>query len=190
MSWDAENETLIRAEMRAGKGFTITRARDAVPHGGRPQRGSDAPGFELHPSILRGLKQVRETADCGGATAMTLFSMPTLHVSYVWFKSGYPLPLHSHDADCYYLVIAGSMRVGTETLEKGDGVLIPGGAPYTVHPGEDGVEFLEMRTSPDYDTHYRAKTDTYWDRVRDTRIARKDVWAEEQAPYGLVPVKG
>jgi hypothetical protein len=39
-------------------------------------------------------------------------------VSYAWFKSGYPLPLHSHDADCYYLVIAGSMKVGSEVLER------------------------------------------------------------------------
>ena len=33
--------------------------------------------------------------------ALTLFSNPTLHVSYIWFKSGYPLSLHSHDIDCY-----------------------------------------------------------------------------------------
>jgi mannose-6-phosphate isomerase-like protein (cupin superfamily) len=188
MSWEAENEALIREETKERKapGFTITRGKDAHPHMGRKQRGADEPGFELHPAILRGMQQFRETADCGGAAALTLFSMPTLHVSYVWFKSGYPLPLHSHDADCYYLVIAGSMKVGTEVLEKGDGVLIPGGAPYTVSPGEQGVEFLEMRTSPDYDTHYRAKTDAYWDRVADTRRARKEIWAQEKAPYGFL----
>jgi len=134
------------------------------------------------------MQQFRETADCGGATALTLFSMPTLHVSYVWFKSGYPLPVHSHDADCYYLVIAGSMRVGNEELEKGDGALIPGGTAYTVTPGAEGVEFLEMRTSPDYDTHFRGKTDVYWDRIASTRRARKQIWAGEQAPYGLINV--
>jgi mannose-6-phosphate isomerase-like protein (cupin superfamily) len=188
MSWEAENEALIREEVKETRapGFTITRGRDAHPHTGRPQRGANEPGFELHPAILRGMQQFRETADCGGAAALTLFSMPTLHVSYVWFKSGYPLPLHSHDADCYYLVIAGSMKVGSEELLKGDGVLIPGGAPYTVTPGAEGVEFLEMRTSPDYDTHFRAKTDAYWDRVADTRRARKDIWAKEKAPYGLL----
>lgn len=188
MSLDAENAALLAEETRETKapGYTITRGRDAKPHMPRRQRDADMPGFELHPAVLRGLSQFRETADCGGATALTLFSMPTLHVSYVWFQSGYPLPLHSHDADCYYLVIAGSMKVGSEELLKGDGVLIPGGSPYTVNPGTDGVEFLEMRTSPDYDTHYRAKTDTYWDRVADTRRARKDIWAQESAPYGLL----
>jgi mannose-6-phosphate isomerase-like protein (cupin superfamily) len=189
MSWESENEALLREEARESRapGFTITRGKDAHPHTGRQQRGADGPDFVLHPAIQRGMQQFRETADCGGAMAMTLFAMPTLHVSYVWFQSGYPLPLHSHDADCYYLVIAGSMRVGSEELGKGDGVLIPGGAPYTVNPGPEGVEFLEMRTSPDYDTHFRAKTDAYWDRVAETRRARKDIWAREKAPYGLIP---
>jgi mannose-6-phosphate isomerase-like protein (cupin superfamily) len=186
MSWEAENEVLMRTEPGAAKGFTITRGKNAHPHMGRKQRGADAPGFELHPAILRGMQQFRETADCGGATAVTLFATDALHVSYVWFQSYYPLPLHSHDIDCYYLIIAGSMKVGTETLEKGDGVFIPGGSPYTVNPGEQGVEFIEMRTSPDYDTHYRAKTDAYWDRVAETRRARKEIWAVEPAPYGLL----
>jgi mannose-6-phosphate isomerase-like protein (cupin superfamily) len=186
MSWESENEALVHEERGSARGFTITRAGDAHPHTGRKQRGADAPGFELHPAILRGMQQFRETADCGGATAMTLFATDALHVSYVWFKSGYPLPLHSHDTDCYYLVIAGSMKVGTETIGKGDGVFIPAEVPYTVNPGDQGVEFIEMRTSPDYDTHYRAKTDAYWDRVADTRRARKDTWANEPAPYGLI----
>lgn len=189
MSWESDNEALRREEAKEAKaaGFVITRGKDARPHMGNPQRAAQLdPDFVQHPAIARGIEQFRETADCGGATALTLFSMPTLHVSYVWFKSNYPLPLHSHDADCYYLVIAGSMKVGTELLSKGDGVLIPGGSPYTVNPGDDGVEFIEMRTSPDYDTHYRAKTDAYWNRVADTRRARKDAWTQEKAPYGLL----
>lgn len=182
-------DTGTAGEDLAGPGYHFTRAAEAVPHTGRKQRGSDAEGFELHPAILRGLAQMREQADTGGAAALTLFSSPTVHVSYVWFKSGYPLPIHSHDADCYYLVIAGSMKVGSEVLGKGDGVNIPAGAPYTVTPLEDGVEFLEIRNSPDYDTHYRAKTDSYWDRLARTRRDRKEIWAGEKAPYGLIPLE-
>ena len=179
------DEEILKSRNRR---LMITRARNAKPHGPRTQRAANNPNFVLHPAIVRGMKQFLETADCGGATALTLFSMPTLHVSYIWFKSGYPLPVHSHDTDCYYLVIAGSMRIGSDVLEKGDGVLIPSGTPYTVSPGAEGVEFLEMRTSPDYDTHYRGKTDIYWDRIADTRRARKAIWALEQAPYGFIPI--
>lgn len=169
--------------------MTITRAGDAMPHMPHRQRNADEPGNEMHPAIARGLQLMRKHSDAGGATALVLFSSPTIHVSYVWFKSGYPLPLHSHDANCYYLIIAGSMRVGTEELRKGDGVLIPGGTPYTVEPGTEGVEFLEIRDSDDYDTNYRAKTDAYWDRMTAKRLEKRDVWANEKAPYGLVPAE-
>lgn len=187
MSLELQNLEIAREENN-GQGYVITRAGDAVPHMGRKQRGADDPGFEMHPAILRGLGQMREQSDTGGAAALTLFSSQTMHVSYVWFKSGYPLPIHSHDAECYYLVIAGEMKVGSEVLGKGDGVLIPADAPYSVTPLDKGVEFIEFRDSPDYDTHYRAKTDAYWDRVAATRRERKDIWAKEEAPLGLVPV--
>jgi mannose-6-phosphate isomerase-like protein (cupin superfamily) len=181
-----ETEQEARKHGEQTKGFRITRGKDSVPHTGKKQRASDDPEFVLHPSIARGMQLFRDTADCGGSVARTLFSTPTLHVSYIWFKSGFPLPLHSHDVDCYYLVIAGSMSVGVEELGKGDGVFIPAGMPYTVTPGGQGVEFIEMRTSPDYDTHYRAKSTTYWDRFAETRRARKAIWAKEKAPYGLI----
>lgn len=170
-------------------GYVFTRANEGVPHHQRKQRAADAPDFVPHPAVVRGLKLFGESA-AGGAAAQTLFSQPNLHVSYAWFKSGFPLPIHSHDTDCYYLVVAGSMKVGSEELGKGDGVLIPGGAPYTVTPGDEGVEFIEMRTSPDYDTHYRAKTDSYWDKVAQKQTASRERWADEKQPYGLIPVEG
>ena len=190
MTLEAESAEVIRGlteeQPRGAPGMVITRGKDGHHHTGRKQRGADGQGFELHPAIARGMAQMRESGDVGGAQAVTLFSSPAMHVSYVWFKSGYPLPIHSHDVDCFYQVFAGSMKVGTEELGKGDGVMIPAGVPYTVTPGAEGVEFFEFRTGEDYDTHYRAKTDSYWDRVAETRRERKAVWAEEKAPYGLL----
>lgn len=173
--------------MPSANGYQFTRANEGLPHVSRKPRAASDPDYVEHPAIIRGLDLFRNSGS-GGAAAHTLLRTPTLDVSYAWFKSGFPLPLHSHDVDCYYLVIAGEMKVGTEVLRKGDGVYIPGGAPYTVTPGEDGVEFIEMRTSPDYDTQYRAKTDSYWDRVAETLRERKGIWAQEKAPYGLIPV--
>jgi hypothetical protein len=172
----------------ARPGLTIVRASEGVTHRGFKQHAPPDGSVALHPAIERGMRLMRDTADAGGATVRTLFSSPGLHLSYVWFKSGFPLPLHSHDVDCYYQLIAGSMRIGMEELRKGDGVFVPAGVPYTVTPGASGAEFLEIRTSDDADTHYRAKTDAYWDRVANTRRARKDEWATEQAPYGLIPL--
>ena len=185
MTLESESAAVLETLPR-GPGMTITRAKDAHHHTGRKQRGSDAEGFALHPAIVRGMKKIYEGGNTGGAMAVTLFSSATMHVSYVWFKSGYPLPIHSHDVDCFYQIFAGSMRVGNDVLEKGDGVMIPGGVPYTVTPGVEGVEFFEFRSGEDYDTHYRAKSDTYWDRVAATHAERKPIWAEEKAPYGLL----
>ena len=184
MTLETETSAVLETLPR-GPGMTITRAADAHHHTGRKQRVADAPGFALHPAIMRGMQKIYEGGNSGGAMAVTLFASPGMHVSYVWFKSGYPLPIHSHDVDCFYQIFAGSMRVGNDVLEKGDGVMIPAGTPYTVTPGESGVEFFEFRTGEDYDTHYRAKTDSYWDRVAATHTERKAIWAEEQAPYGL-----
>ena len=164
--------------------FTIYRGKDAALYLGSRRRG--AAEENAHPAIQRGLKMMYETGASGGASVRVLFDSPELHLSYVWFKSGFPLPLHSHDVDCLYQIIAGSMRVGTEELGKGDGMFIPSGVPYTVTPGPDGVEFLEIRTRDDYDTHYRAKTDAYWDKIAATRTERAPIWTQEHAPYGLL----
>ena len=55
-------------------------------------------------------------AEGGGAgqKVTVAYSRPGLSLSHVWFKSGYPLPVHSHDVDCFYQIFAGSMRIGSE----------------------------------------------------------------------------
>jgi len=186
---DDENAAMIREEGHTS-GFVITRASEAEPMRPRKPRGVADPQAMLHPATLRGLQQMREDTGPPGAAAMVLFSSETMHVSYAWFKSGYPLPLHSHDADCYYLVVGGSMKVGSEVLGKGDGVLIPAGAPYTVTPLDEGVEFIEYRNAEDYDTNFRSKSDTYWDRIDEKRKASAERWASECQPFGLIPIPG
>lgn len=186
---DEANAEMIQQEGKA-RGFVFTKAADAAPMQPRKPRGVPDAAAMLHPATLRGLQQMREDSGPAGAAALVLFSSETIHVSYAWFKSGYPLPLHSHDADCYYLVVGGAMKVGTEILRKGDGVMIPGGAPYTVTPLEEGVEFIEVRNSEDYDTNFRSKSQAYWDKVAETRKARADAWATERPPVGFIPVPG
>lgn len=147
-------------------------------------RADDAPQH----AITDGMKRLGAAGMGNGATARVLYSSPDMHIGYVWFKSDFPLPLHSHDADCFYQIIAGSMRVGTKELGKGDGVLIPAGAPYTVTPGPDGVEFLEFRPTDDYDTRYRGKTDKYWEKLAGVAAAKQDAWESENPPFDLLGV--
>src|SRR5262249_26191684 len=63
-----------------------------------------------------------------------------------WFGPHFVLPRHSHDGDCLYYVLSGSLKMSSQELRPGDGFLVPDGAPYGYEAGPDGVEVLEFRT--------------------------------------------
>lgn len=63
-----------------------------------------------------------------------------------WFGPHYVLPRHTHDADCLYYVASGSLTMGNQVLEAGDGFFVPDGAPYGYEAGPEGVEVVEFRT--------------------------------------------
>lgn len=63
-----------------------------------------------------------------------------------WFGPHYVLPRHTHDGDCLYFVLEGSLIMGSQTLEAGDGFFVPSDAPYAYEAGPEGVIVLEFRT--------------------------------------------
>jgi quercetin dioxygenase-like cupin family protein len=63
-----------------------------------------------------------------------------------WFGPHFVLPRHSHDADCLYYVVEGSLVMGSRTVSAGNGFFVPAGAPYAYEAGPDGVVVLEFRT--------------------------------------------
>jgi quercetin dioxygenase-like cupin family protein len=63
-----------------------------------------------------------------------------------WFGPHYVLPRHTHDGDCLYYVVEGSLVMGSQVLEAGDGFFVPSGAPYAYEAGPDGVVVLEFRS--------------------------------------------
>jgi quercetin dioxygenase-like cupin family protein len=84
----------------------------------------------------------------GGHDAVLFRGEGEDHYSLVkaWFAPHYVLPRHSHDADCLYYIVEGSVVMGSQTLEAGDGFFVPAGAPYAYEAGPDGVAVLEFRT--------------------------------------------
>jgi quercetin dioxygenase-like cupin family protein len=112
---------------------------------------------------------VRQTDEEGG------FSL--LHI---WFKAGYPLPRHSHDADCMYYVISGEAIMGNQTLRAGDSFFVPADAPYVYEAGPDGVEVLEIRHGCDrFDMKIPDASEARWQAMTDAVIAGRDRWAAE-----------
>lgn len=117
-----------------------------------------------------------------GEHLRVLISMPGFSLTHVWFKKHYPLPLHSHDADCLYYIIAGSLRIGNETLGPRDGFFIPADMPYAYIPGDDGVELLEFRHSTHFTFVNHANGSAFWNKAIQTAQANAEDWRSAKRP--------
>jgi mannose-6-phosphate isomerase-like protein (cupin superfamily) len=112
----------------------------------------------------------RSAADSGG------FSLV-----HCWFKAEYPLPRHSHDADCMYYVISGEAHMGNQVLRAGDSFFVPADAPYGYTPGPDGVEILEIRKDCDrFDMQIADVSPERWQAMADTSAAHRERWTSER----------
>jgi hypothetical protein len=156
-------------------------------------RASDARDFEESGIMTSALPRAVEMAgsiaamEAGmmeGTTVRLLFEMPGLSLTHAWFKSGFPLPRHSHDVDCLYYILAGSLRIGTEELATGDGFLVGAAVPYAYVPGADGVEVLEFRASNHFDIRLFANNPAFWTRAVESVKAKRTEWANEAPPSG------
>jgi hypothetical protein len=154
-------------------------------------RGADAPDFSeisvmemvgVTPTIAAGIEAAQAEGVADGDMVKLLFAIPGMSLTYAWFKSGYPLPLHSHNADCLYYIIAGSLQLGTERLGKGDGFFVGSDVPYSYTPGPDGVEVLEFRTADSFDIRFLGKTKTFWDKTADAVRRERVNWPGQVPP--------
>jgi mannose-6-phosphate isomerase-like protein (cupin superfamily) len=140
----------------------------------------------LTPIIEQGLKDRVDAGVRDGSFAKILFNAPGFSLAYAWHKSDYPLPLHSHDSDCLYLVLAGEMRFGKEALGKGDGVFVPGNTPYTFVTGSDGVEFLEFRNITSWNIVFKSNNPASWMKSTEQTRALHETWLVEKQPLGFI----
>lgn len=119
-----------------------------------------------------------------GDRSVVLFKEPGergMSLIYLWFKSGYVLPPHSHDGDCLYYVIAGELHMGSHVLRKGDGMRIPAGHAYTYEAGPEGVEVLEFRNATHFEIALKG-TPANWERIATVFRERASVWKSEAIP--------
>ena len=137
---------------------------------------------DLTPAIADGVSRWVGAGVAEGNITKVLFAIPGMSLTYAWVKSGFPLPLHSHNADCLYYIIGGSIRLGTEDLGKGDGFFVGADVPYTYKPGPEGVEILEFRKVDTFDMKFQGKTEAYWDKIVAAMEDNRPNWAEEAAP--------
>lgn len=142
------------------------------------------PMVDMTPAIVEGLTAfAKAQGEAGsGQQVNMVYSRPGVSLTHVWFKSGYPLPLHAHASDCVYFILAGSVRMGEEQLGPGDGFFVGSDVPYTYETGPEGVEVLEFRTTDDFNIKFMAKNKAAWDKTVAKAEARRQAWETELPP--------
>jgi hypothetical protein len=127
----------------AKRRIEIFRSTDAVDNGG-PQGirggGTSSPEAQAKMKVLRDAGR-----DDGVVSSLLYHHKDAFSLIHLWIKPGYPLPRHSHDSDCLYYVVGGSIVMGTETLRASDGFFVPKDAYYVYVGGPDGCELIEVR---------------------------------------------
>lgn len=154
-------------------------------------RAAEAPSFdEIDVMAVEGVSpELGDTfarlIDAGfkeGETVKLLFSAPGFSLTYAWFKSGFPLPRHSHDADCLYYIVGGSLSLGSEVLGKGDGFFVPADGAYAYTPGPEGVEVLEFRTAERFNIRFLVGNPGFWTKALATIESERSGWASQRPP--------
>ena len=154
---------------------------------GEPLTETQMPMEGVDESVTAAFSKLMEigAAEAGGETVRCLFKEPKddgLSLCYAWFKSGFVLPRHSHDADCVYYVVAGELKLGNQVLRKGDGFFVPNGAPYSYQAGPEGVEVLEFRNATKFHIRFRNNDDAHWNRIANSYRENAPRWSDETVP--------
>jgi hypothetical protein len=154
-------------------------------------KGGEAPdaiaaGIMTYPTFTpleaERMKIIAGDGEASGAETRLLFNVPGFSLVHVWFKKHYPLPLHSHDADCLYYIIAGSLEIGAQTLGPRDGFFVGAGVPYAYKPGPEGVELLEFRHATGVDFQLHAHGEAFWIKAAEAMAANRADWRDAKMP--------
>lgn len=158
--------------------FIVFRAADAIDFDASGAMSPPAPGsFDMQAA-----SELIEAGIGAGADHELVFSGGGMSLARVWFKSGYPLPRHSHDCACLYYILAGELVLGTERLGPGDGFFVEAGVPYAYFAGEAGVELLEFRAQTRFGIQLLGMTQGWAQRAAARVRDRSPAWADEQRP--------
>ena len=154
-------------------------------------RRTDAPGLnetglmaiaQMTPEQREGLTKMMKEGYGEGDDVKVLVNLPGFSLTYAWLKKSSPLLLHSHDSDCLYYIVAGTLQMGTESLGAGDSFFVPGDSAYSYVPGPEGVEVLEFRHNQSFDFKNLTKNQAFYDKGAATVAAVRDDWRTAKRP--------
>ena len=138
----------------------------------------------LDATVLAGFQRIEGHGIENGHRVRCLFqeSAAGMSLVHIWYKSGFVLPQHRHDADCVYYVIAGEIRAGSVVIRQGDGFFIPKDHDYTYTAGPDGVELLEFRNAATFNIVFNGKDPNQWTRIVAAADSNVEAWKSQTKP--------
>jgi mannose-6-phosphate isomerase-like protein (cupin superfamily) len=138
----------------------------------------------LDESVLAGFQRIEGHGYENGHRVRCLFQEAGAGMSlvHIWYKSGFVLPQHRHNADCVYYVIAGEIHAGSVVVGQGDGFFIPKDHDYTYTAGPDGVELLEFRNAATFNIVFNGKDPNQWTRIIAAADSNVDAWKSQTKP--------
>lgn len=137
---------------------------------------------QMTPEQWAGVRKMAEAGYSEGEEVRVLVNIPGFSLTHAWLKKDYPLLLHTHDSDCLYYVLAGSLQMGVEELGAGDSLFVPGGAAYQYRPGPDGVEVLEFRHATAFDFQNVTRNPAFYEKGTATITANVEGWRTATRP--------
>ncbi len=76
--------------------------------------------------------EMMEWATASGQVVKVLFGDPEaggMSLVWSWFAPNFPLPRHSHSADCLYYVTKGELHMGRQVVKEGEGFFVATARP-------------------------------------------------------------
>lgn len=157
---------------RGSENFQLFRGDEAPP-----LRDGIAGQSEDVPEVIReGSTRFMAAGGREAYSSKYLFGIPTMSLGLASFKKGCPILLHSHDANCVYYIVSGSIQIGAEILKAGDGFFVGRDVPYTYTAGDEGADILEFRDTDTFKTSFTSKNPAYWDKVVKTMEKCRQSW--------------
>jgi quercetin dioxygenase-like cupin family protein len=95
-----------------------------------------------------------------------------------WLGPHNVLPRHSHSGDCLYYIVEGSITMGAQHLDAGDGFFVPSNAPYAYEAGPDGAVVLEFRTQTSFDMQIPGGQLERWRKMATVAEEHGERWIE------------
>jgi hypothetical protein len=130
-------------------------------------------------------QEMGEWAMSSGHVVKVLFgdpASPGMSLVWSWFAPHYPLPRHSHSADCLYYVTKGEAHLGNRVVHEGEGFFVAADAPYAYTAGPDGIEILEFRGVSSFDMQITESLPR-WASIAETVREHRAEWAEEMPTH-------